>query len=63
MFKRVLVPLTLALFVGFLLLLLSQQSAYSATTVPTGFSDSTFVSGLSRPTAMAFAPDGRLFVA
>jgi glucose/arabinose dehydrogenase len=63
MLKRVLIPLTLALFVGFLLLLLSEQSAYSATTVPTGFSDSTFVSGLSAPTAMAFAPDGRLFVA
>jgi glucose/arabinose dehydrogenase len=63
MLKRVLVPLTSALFIGFLLLLLSQQSAHSATTVPTGFSNSTFVSGLSRPTAMAFAPDGRLFVA
>ena len=32
-------------------------------TVPAGFTDSTFVSGLSNPTAMAFAPDGRLFVA
>ncbi|HSB56897.1 MAG TPA: PQQ-dependent sugar dehydrogenase, partial [Nitrosopumilaceae archaeon] len=27
------------------------------------FSDSTFVSGLSSPTAMDFSPDGRLFVA
>ena len=63
MLKRVLVPLTLALFVGLLPLLLSEQSAYSATTVPTDFSNSTFVSGLSEPTAMAFAPDGRLFVA
>jgi glucose/arabinose dehydrogenase len=33
-----------------------------AVTVPSGFSDETFVSGLSLPTAMAFAPDGRLFV-
>jgi len=63
MLKRVLVPLTLALFVGLLPLLLSEKTAYSATTVPTGFSDSPLVSGLSRPTAMAFAPDGRLFVA
>lgn len=63
MLKRMLVPLTLALFVGLLPLLFSEQSAYSATTVPTGFSDSTFASGLSKPTAMAFAPDGRLFVA
>lgn len=33
-----------------------------AATVPAGFTDETFVSGLSNPTAMAFAPDGRLFV-
>lgn len=32
-------------------------------TVPIGFSDEAFVSGLSRPIAMAFAADGRLFVA
>jgi glucose/arabinose dehydrogenase len=35
----------------------------AAVTVPAGFSDSTFVSGLGSPTAMAFAPDGRIFVA
>ena len=33
-----------------------------AATVPSGFTDETFVTGLSNPTAMAFAPDGRLFV-
>jgi glucose/arabinose dehydrogenase len=33
-----------------------------AATVPTGFTDAVFASGLSNPTAMAFAPDGRLFV-
>jgi glucose/arabinose dehydrogenase len=33
-----------------------------AATVPTGFSDETLVTGLSNPTAMAFAPDGRIFV-
>ncbi|MET0619776.1 MAG: PQQ-dependent sugar dehydrogenase, partial [Thermoanaerobaculia bacterium] len=32
-----------------------------AATLPSGFSE-TFVSGLSSPTAMAIAPDGRLFV-
>lgn len=37
-------------------------SPASAATLPTGFTESTFVSGLSNPTAMAFAPDGRLFV-
>jgi glucose/arabinose dehydrogenase len=34
-----------------------------ATTLPTGFTETTFVSGLSSPTAMQFAPDGRLFIA
>lgn len=33
-----------------------------AATVPSGFIDESFVTGLSQPTAMAFAPDGRLFV-
>jgi len=33
-----------------------------AATVPTGFSDETLATGMTRPTAMAFAPDGRLFV-
>ncbi len=33
-----------------------------AATLPTGFSETVFASGLSAPTAMAFAPDGRLFV-
>lgn len=31
--------------------------------VPAGFAQTTVVSGLANPTAMAFAPDGRLFVA
>jgi glucose/arabinose dehydrogenase/subtilisin-like proprotein convertase family protein len=31
-------------------------------TLPTGFTESTLVSGLSAPTAMEFAPDGRLFI-
>ena len=30
--------------------------------VPSGFAQSTWSSGLTEPTAMAFAPDGRLFV-
>lgn len=30
--------------------------------MPTGFSESVFTTGLSAPTATAFAPDGRLFV-
>ena len=31
-------------------------------TLPSGFSESTIASGLSNPTAMAMAPDGRIFV-
>ncbi len=34
-----------------------------AATVPVGFTDSVLVSGLSSPTAMEIAPDGRVFVA
>ena len=33
-----------------------------AATLPTNFVESQFASGLTNPTAMAFAPDGRLFV-
>ena len=34
----------------------------SAATVPTGFTDSLVANGLTNPTAMALAPDGRIFV-
>jgi glucose/arabinose dehydrogenase len=34
----------------------------NAATVPAGFTDAVVVSGLSTPTAMALAPDGRIFV-
>ena len=34
----------------------------SAATVPAGFTDSVVASGLTNPTAMALAPDGRIFV-
>jgi glucose/arabinose dehydrogenase len=33
-----------------------------AATVPSGFADEVVASGIASPTAMAFAPDGRLFV-
>jgi len=35
--------------------------AYAAT-VPSGFTDSLVAGGLTNPTAMALAPDGRIFV-
>ena len=34
----------------------------AATFVPTGFTEELVASGLASPTAMQFAPDGRLFV-
>ncbi len=48
-----------ALTIGFSCVLV--ESAAGAT-LPTGFSETMVSSGLSNPTAMDFAPDGRLFV-
>jgi glucose/arabinose dehydrogenase len=38
------------------------SASAAAATLPAGFSESSIASGLRNPTAMAFAPDGRLFV-
>ena len=38
------------------------EDRLTLTTLPAGFTETTVVSGLSAPTAMEFAPDGRLFV-
>src|SRR6185295_14217479 len=45
-----------------LVFIVSLGSTVVAATLPSGFAESTFATGLSNPTAMAFAPDGRLFV-
>ncbi len=45
------------------LLALAVSSAQGVVTLPTGFTKSQVVSGLTGPTDMEFAPDGRLFVA
>jgi glucose/arabinose dehydrogenase len=47
-----------------LVLLLAVLSSHSlkAATLPAGFAETLVANGLSNPTAMAFAPDGRLFV-
>src|SRR3954470_23069542 len=45
----------------FIIVVLMANAAFAGS-VPTGFVESTFASGLSNPTAMEFAPDGRLFV-
>jgi glucose/arabinose dehydrogenase len=48
--------------VALLVLWGSTSPARAATGLPPGLQDALFVSGLSNPTAMEFAPDGRLFV-
>ncbi|MGK4591826.1 PQQ-dependent sugar dehydrogenase [Amycolatopsis sp. w19] len=50
-------PLVGALAVGLV------ATAPADAAVPTGFTDTVAISGLSSPTATAFAPDGRVFVA
>src|SRR5262245_5193990 len=44
------------------LLVLAVRSLVSAATLPTGFTESLVASAIANPTAMALAPDGRLFV-
>src|ERR1041385_727673 len=51
-----------ALCTSVLSLVLTGASIVKGATVPTGFMDTLVANGLSNPTAMAFAPDGRLFV-
>lgn len=53
------IVLRLVLAIGSLLLLVTAE--ITAATLPTGFTE-TQISGMSSPTAMEFAPDGRLFV-
>jgi glucose/arabinose dehydrogenase len=45
-----------------MLLLVSNSFQLKAATLPTGFTETLVAGGLTNPTAMAFAPDGRLFV-
>ena len=45
-----------------LVLMLGGPVAAGAATLPAGFSETVLASGLNSPTAMQFAPDGRLFV-
>jgi glucose/arabinose dehydrogenase len=49
------------LFAGLLSTILT--APVHAATLPSGFSETRVATGLASPTAMAFAPDGRLFVA
>jgi glucose/arabinose dehydrogenase len=55
-------PRSLVLLVA-LSLVSAAQAPMRAATLPSGFTESLVASGLASPTAMQFAPDGRLFVA
>ena len=52
----------LALAAMLALIITILQLPARAATLPTGFTETLVTSGLTNPTAMAFAPDGRLFV-
>ena len=55
-------PRSLLLLVA-VVIIAAAQTPMRAATLPSGFSESLVASGLASPTAMQFAPDGRLFVA
>jgi glucose/arabinose dehydrogenase len=50
------------LFIAMVFLLFGLSFSASATTLPAGFVETTVASGIASPTAMAIAPDGRIFV-
>jgi glucose/arabinose dehydrogenase/PKD repeat protein len=54
---------TPALLVAALAALLALAPSASAAVYPPGFSESEVVTGLNQPTAVAWAPDGRMFIA
>ena len=54
--------ITAAIVVGVALVAQAGSSPAAASTLPTGFRDSVVLSGLSNPTVLQFAPDGRIFV-
>ena len=54
--------ITAAVVVGAALVTQAGPSPAGASTLPTGFRDSVVLSGLTNPTVLQFAPDGRIFV-
>lgn len=52
----------IVLFIVTLMIASSSVKIAHAATVPPGFTDALVAAGLTNPTAMAFAPDGRIFV-
>lgn len=62
-YKSLLLVISLALLLRLLPIFLFSKPASSVGNLPSGFAQERLVGGLTAPTAMAFAPDGRLFVA
>jgi glucose/arabinose dehydrogenase len=52
----------IARVLAFTAALFASQLSASAATLPTGFTETQIASGLASPTAMAIAPDGRIFI-
>jgi glucose/arabinose dehydrogenase len=61
--RRLLVVMSFSVIAGLLSVLALEKTASGARTLPDGFVQSRVTGGLTNPTTMAFAPDGRLFVA
>src|SRR5215470_16642401 len=51
-----------AVMSGAALVMQARPSPAGASTLPSGFRDSVVLSGLTNPTVLQFAPDGRIFV-
>src|SRR4051812_41105297 len=56
-------PHLLVLLAAVLAVFAGGAASASAATLPAGFSEEVVLNGLVNPTAMRFAPDGRIFVA
>jgi glucose/arabinose dehydrogenase len=61
--RRLLLVISVSVLAGLWTILVSQGVAPGAGTLPDGFVQVRVTGGLTNPTTMAFAPDGRLFVA
>src|SRR3712207_5771308 len=61
--RRLLLVMSFSVITGLLSVLAFEEAASGAGRLPDGFVQTRVTCGLTDPTAMAFAPDGRLFVA
>ena len=60
---RLLLAMVLVAATGLSLTVVGTPQARGASTLPAGFQESVVFSGLTNPTVVRFAPDGRVFVA